>query len=99
MNKASKEANDILAKYGINPNDPANGTYLPNKYAKGFDHENYGPLHSPLDKGDSNLHSQNYLNRLAKALRDVDVPNASPNDIRDALQEFANRLINFEVRT
>ncbi len=100
MRELSQTANDILAKHGIDINDPGNGTYLPNKYAKGFDHENYGPLHTPLDQGDApNIHSKKYLQQLVKDLEEADVPGASANDIRDALQEFANKLVKFEIKT
>lgn len=69
------------------------------KYAKWFDYDNYGPLHTPLDKGDApNIHSKKYLQQLVQDLEAADVPGASAN-IRDALQRFANKLVNFEVDT
>jgi hypothetical protein len=61
--------------------------------------DNHSPLH-PLDKGDApNIHSKKYLEQLVKDLEEADVPGASANDIRDALQEFANKLVKFEVKT
>ncbi len=103
MKAQSDIANNILDDYGINPNEAANGMYLPNKFAKSadFNESEYGPLHSPLDHGDHGLHRLDYVTAVAnrlKSVKDNGIAQSLPDEeiaarLRDELQRIAVDIV------
>ena len=96
----ARDANLILKKYGIHPNEAANGTYLPNKHALDqidYDPGSYGPLHQPLPDPRThpigndlpNLHNETYMAEVAKRLRAAD---GNGDSVREALQKIGRDL-------
>ncbi len=99
MKRESDLANAVLERYDIDPNDAANGMYLPNKYAKDagdFDPEIYGdaaefgPQHPPLN-GDENIHCLAYIEAVAARLNSV--ADFGEEAVRDELQRIAHDVI------
>lgn len=102
MKDASDRANAVLERYDIDPNDAANGVYLPNKHAKDTgtfepeiygDAAEYGPQHPPLN-GDENIHCKAYLQAVAARLESV--ADFGEEAVRDELQKIAHDVVRRE---
>ena len=91
------KTNNKLDELGIDFNEAANGTYLPNKgsasFPKDVEASIYGPRHSPTGPGFKNIHNTEYMTELWNRLESV----TDSNQARDVLQQFAMDLIDGKV--